>query len=88
MPEALQKTLSGAKPGDYRFYGNPGGPYYVMYVYHVAPPEPMPFSEVQKDIAEDVYNLKVKQTVEFWAGKLREYYPVKIYLSDLAGLNN
>jgi hypothetical protein len=88
MPEALQKALSGAKPGEYRFYGTPDGPFYVLYVYHVVAPEPMPFAQVQKDIAEEVYNLKVKQTVESWVDKLREYYPVKVYLSDLASLKN
>ena len=88
MPEALQKALSGVKPGDYRFYGTSGGPFYVLYVYHVVTPEPMPFAEVQREIAEEVYSLKVKQAVESWADKLREYYPVKVYLSDLADFKN
>ena len=88
MPEELRKSLSDVKPGDYRFYGSPGGPFYVLHVYYVVAPQPRPFAEVRKDIAEEIYNSKVKQTVESWANKLKEYYPVKIYLSDMSNLTD
>jgi hypothetical protein len=88
LPEGLQKAVSGALPGDFRLYDSSDGFFYVLYIYHVVAPNPMPFEKVKKDIAEEVYNHKIKDTVEIWAQKLKEHYPVKIYLSDLSNFEN
>lgn len=86
LPEGLQKAVSGAMPGDFRLYESPEGLFYVLYIYHVVAPNPMTFENVKEDIAEEVYNHKIKGRVEMWAQKLKEYYPVKVYLSDLSNL--
>jgi len=88
LSAGLQKAVSGAVPGDFRLYENSDGLFYVLYIYHVVAPNPMPFEKVKKDIAEEVYNHKIKDTVEIWAQKLKEHYPVKVYLSDLSKLEN
>lgn len=83
MPEGVQKAVSDTKPGDFRLYASPDGHYYVLYVYHVVAPKPQPFDEVKKEIAQNLYNDKLKKEVEIWADKLKEYYPVKVYRKDL-----
>lgn len=83
MPEGVQKTMSGANPGDFRLYESPGGYFYVLYIYHLIPAEPRPFESVKKDIAKEVFKDKARKAVEDYADQLREYYPVKIYAKDL-----
>ena len=83
LPEDLQKTLSGANPGDFRLYESPEGYFYVLYIYHLVPAEPRPFDSVKKEIAKEVFKDKARKAVEAYADQLREYYPVKIYAKDL-----
>ena len=83
MPEGVQKSVSGANPGDFRLYESPEGYFYVLYIYHLLPGAPRPFERVQKDIAKEVFRDKVKKAIEAYADQLREYYPVKIYAKDL-----
>jgi hypothetical protein len=83
MPEGVQKSVSGANPGDFRLYESPEGYFYVLYIYHLLPGAPRPFESVRKDIAKEVFRDKVRKAVEDYADQLREYYPVKIYAKDL-----
>jgi parvulin-like peptidyl-prolyl isomerase len=83
MPEDVQKAVSNAKPGDFRLYESPEGQFYVLYVYHVVDPKLKPFDDVKAEIAKKVFQDKLEKTIEVWADKLREYYPVKIYRKDL-----
>ena len=83
LPEKVQKAVSGAKAGDFRLYEGPGDLYYVLYIYHVVPAQLQPFEEVKQEIAKKVFDDKLKKSVELWAAKLRDYYPVKIYRTDL-----
>jgi len=83
MPEEVQKTLSGANPGDFKLYESPEGYFYVLYIYHLLPSAPRPFESVRKDIAKEVFGEKVRKALEAYADQLREYYPVKIYAKDL-----
>ena len=83
LPEGVQKTISGANPGDFKLYESPEGYFYVLYIYHLLPGAPRPFESVQNDIAKDVFRDKVKKAVEDYADKLKEYYPVEIYATDL-----
>ena len=83
LPKGVQKSVSGANPGDFRLYESPEGYFYVLYIYHLLPGAPRPFESVQKDIAKEVFRDKVKKAIEAYADQLREYYPVKIYAKDL-----
>ena len=83
LPEAMRRTLSEVKPGDFRLYESPEGRYYVLYVYEVILPELQPFEEVKKEITKKVFDEKVKKAVEDYAERLKEYYPVKIYAKDV-----
>ena len=83
MPEGVQKTMSGANPGDFRLYESPEGYFYVLYIYHLIPAELQPFESVKGDIAKKVFKDKARKAVEDYADQLREYYPVKIYAKDL-----
>ncbi len=83
LPEKVQKAVSGANAGDFRLYEGPAGQFYVLYIYQVFPAKLQPFEEVRQEIAKKVFEDKLKKSVEHWADKLREYYPVKIYRADL-----
>ena len=83
LPEELRKAVSGAKAGDYRFYASPEGYFYVLNIYEVVPAKPQPLVNVKKKITEKIFEGKVKEAIEAYAAKLREYYPVEIYAKDL-----
>jgi parvulin-like peptidyl-prolyl isomerase len=82
FPEQLQKALDGAKSGDYRFYGSPEGIYYVLFVANAVPSRTQVFDEVKNDIAQKVAWENFTRDMEVWFKKLREAYPVKIYLQE------
>lgn len=82
LPEDLQKVVSGAKSGDTRFYESPEGHYYVLSLREVIPPRPQPYETVREGIATRMVGEKMKREVEEYAGKLRNVYPVKIFLED------
>jgi len=83
LPDAVQKNLSDAVPGDFRLYEAPDGFIYLLYVYHVVLPQAKPYDDVKKEITEDIFQHKLQNEVGVWAGKLKKYYPVKIYSKDL-----
>jgi hypothetical protein len=83
LPEDLHKAVAGAKEGDYRLYASPEGYFYVLYVYEMISAKPQPLEEVKKEIAKKIFEDKVKDAVEDYAARLREYYPVKVYAKDL-----
>jgi hypothetical protein len=83
LPGEARKALSGAKPGESRIYEDPQGYYYVLHVLQVIPAKQQPFEAVRDEIAQKVFADKIKNAVEAYADKLREYYPVKIFAKDL-----
>ena len=83
LPEKVQKAVSGAKAGDFRLYESPLDLFYVLYIYQVVPAKVQPFEEVRQEIGKKVFEDKLKDSIESWANKLKEYYPVKIYRADL-----
>jgi hypothetical protein len=82
LPEGVRKSVSGAKPGDFRLYESPEGYFYALAIQDVIPAKPEPFEEAKKKIAEIVFDDKIKKAVEEWAEKLRTVSDVKIYLKD------
>lgn len=87
LPQDIRKAVSGARAGDFRLYESPAGHFYVLYIHQVIAPVQQPFDAVKKEVAKQVFNLKVKEAIERWAGQLRKYYPVKIFKSALKKLN-
>ena len=87
LPDDIRKAVSGARAGDFRLYESTAGHYYVLYIHQVIAPVQQPFGAVKKEVAEQVFSLKVKEAVERWADQLSKYYPVKIFKSALKKLN-
>jgi hypothetical protein len=83
LPPDVQKAVANAKPGDFKLYESPRGHFYVLSINQIIPPKPQPFESVRKEIAKKAFNEKIKATIEQWAEQLKEYYPVKIYKTDL-----
>jgi hypothetical protein len=79
LPEGVRKSVSGAKPGDFRLYESPEGYFYALAIQDVIPLKPQPFEEAKKKIAKIVSDDKLKKAVEEWAEKLRAVSDVKIY---------
>ncbi len=82
LPEGVRKSVSGAKPGDFRLYESPEGYFYVLAIKDVIPAKPQPFEEAKKKITKIVFDDKLKKAVEEWAEKLRAVSDVKVYLKD------
>jgi hypothetical protein len=82
FPESLQKVLNGAKTGDYKLYESPEGYNYVLFVEKDVPSRTQPFEEVKDDVAQKVTWQNFSKTLDEWFKKLREVYPVKIYLQE------
>jgi parvulin-like peptidyl-prolyl isomerase len=82
LPEGIRKSVSGAKPGDFRLYESPKGYFYVLAIRDVIPARPQSFEEAKKIIAKVVFDDKLNKAVEDWAEKLRAVSDVKVYLTD------
>ena len=82
LPEGVRKSVSGANPGDFRLYESPEGHFYVLAIKDVTPAKPQPYEEAKKKIAKIVFDDKLKEAVEEWAGKLRAVSEVRVYLKD------
>jgi hypothetical protein len=91
LPGGVRKAVAGARAGDCRFSGEPGGPFYVLCIRQVVAASPQPYDSVKNDIATKLFVLKRQAAVEDWAAKLRAASIVKVFasgqvLSDLLGL--
>jgi uncharacterized protein YfaT (DUF1175 family) len=80
LPEGVRKSISGAKPGDFRLYESPEGYFYAVAIQDVIPAKPQPYAETREAIAKILYNEKLNKAVEEWAEKLRAVSDVKVYL--------
>lgn len=97
FPASMQKSLVGAKAGDYRFSGDEGGPYYVVHVLRREAAKPAALADVQEKVAKLVYQDKIGKQIDDWGAKLRKASEIKIHASgddllklvmkDLAGAN-
>ena len=82
LPEGVRKSISGAKPGDFRLYESPEGYFYAVAIQDVIPAKPQPYAETREAIAKILYNEKLNKAVEEWAEKLRAVSEVKVYLKE------
>ncbi len=82
LPEGVRKSISGAKPGDFRLYESPEGYFYAVAIQDVIPAKPQPYAETREAIAKILYNEKLNEAVEEWAEKLRAVSDVKVYLKE------
>lgn len=82
MPEQMQKVVKGARKGDYRLYESPEGYAYALFIKEKEEAKPRPLEEVKDEVGQKVAWLNMTQDIEKWFKKLREAYPVKIYLES------
>ena len=82
LPEAVQKVLSGIDSEDFRLYESEDGYFYVLYIQKVFPSTLRQYQEVRNTIAKDLYNIKMTEAVNNWSAKLKEHYPVEVYLTE------
>ncbi|MCK9294764.1 MAG: peptidyl-prolyl cis-trans isomerase [Desulfobulbaceae bacterium] len=86
LPEDLQKALAGSKAGDFQIYTDAKGHSYVLSIEEIIAPVPQELADVSDDIKEKVFKVKLQQSLDDWVAKLKQYYPVKIYIENLADL--
>jgi parvulin-like peptidyl-prolyl isomerase len=80
LPEGMQKTVSGARPGDLKLYASPENQFYVLSILDVAPSRPQPYEETRERIGKRVFDENLGKAVESWVDKLKAVSTVKIYL--------
>lgn len=88
LPAEMRKAVAGARAGDVRFSGEPGGPFYALSVAQVVPAAARPYDSVKGEIATELFVTKRKAAVDDWAAKLRAASDVRIFASgeDLSRL--
>ena len=82
LPEGVQKSVAGARTGDFRFFESPENYFYVLFIKEVIPPRPQPYPEAREKIANKIYGQKITKAVEEYADKIRAVSDVKVYLKD------
>lgn len=78
LPQGLRDALAGAGGGEYRLYGETGGPSYVLLVREVIPARVAPYESVRTDISHIVYARKRQAIVEEWTARLRAASEIEI----------
>jgi parvulin-like peptidyl-prolyl isomerase len=79
LPEGVRKAISGAAPGEYRLYADPGNAYYVLDLLERFPSKPMPLETVKGALEKKVFAEKLQRVLRGWEEKLRKASDVKIY---------
>src|SRR5262245_38215794 len=82
LPEGVLGTVADAKAGEFRLHDTPEGFYYVLAVLDVVPAKRSPMEGERQKIVKKVFGTKLSKAVEEWGEKLRNAYPVKIYVTD------
>jgi len=82
LPDPVQKVLSGVDSEDFRLYESEDGHFYVLYIEKVFPSALREYQEVRNDIAKELYNIKMTEAVKSWSAKLKEHYPVEVYMTE------
>lgn len=82
VPEGIQKVLAGAKAAEVKIGKGPEGYYYVLLIKQVVPSQNEDLEKVQEGIAKQIYEKKLKDSVEEWGARLRKAGDVKVYLSQ------
>jgi parvulin-like peptidyl-prolyl isomerase len=79
LPDGVRKAITGAGPGDYRLYADPGNAYYVLDLLERIPSKPMPLESVKGEVEKKLYSEKLQRVLRDWEEKLRKASDVKIY---------
>jgi hypothetical protein len=82
LPDGVQKVLSEVDSEDFRLYESGDGYFYVLYIEKVFPSTLQEYQEVRNDIAKELYYIKMTEAVKNWSAKLKEHYPVEVYLTE------
>jgi PPIC-type PPIASE domain len=78
----VQKSLAGATTGEYRLHDD-GAEHHVIHVVEEIPPRARPFEEARADVGKRVAAEKLGQAVKDWVAKLRQAYPVEVFLARI-----
>ena len=82
LPEGLRSAVAGCSTGDYRLYSDSQlGVHYVLRIEQVVDTGVRPFAEVQKEVAEIVFDQKLKVAMDTWTDQLSRHYPVEVFLT-------
>lgn len=92
FPPDVRAALAGARQGDFRFLAETDGPYYVLHVREVVPPEPLPLETIRGEVRERLTTEKRLEAVDAWADELRAASQVELLmggdeLSRLVGMS-
>jgi parvulin-like peptidyl-prolyl isomerase len=81
LPAELRKEAKGAKRGDSMLYSGPAGFHYVLAVEKVFPPQQEAYEVARQEIAEILFQEKVKDLIDDWSEKLKEAYETRIFVT-------
>ena len=81
LPEGMQQALDNANAGDARLYESAHPYFYVMHVKSFVRPKTEAFDVVKGKISQKLSQEKVMKDLDDWAGKLKQHYPVRIFVA-------
>ena len=79
LPEGLRKAISGADEGEYRLYGETGGPFYAIRILEREPARPQPYEDVRIAVEKMVFQENREKMFRDWERKLRNASEVKVF---------
>lgn len=82
LPDEIAAAVAGAKKGDVLLASTTDGFFYVLSINEVIPGKPQSFEEAKKGVTKKVFNRKLNKVVDDWAAKLKETYPVKVFVTE------
>ena len=83
LPEDLHKLVAETKAGDSMLYRESDKLFHVINIIDTVPSVPQPFEAVSDLISKTVFNDKLNAEISKWAEKLKAYYEVKSYITEL-----
>ena len=82
LPEGLRNAVAGSATGDYRLFSDEArGVHYVLRIEQLVDTGVRPFPEVQKEVAEIVFDRKLSAAIDSWTDQLSRHYPVEVFLT-------
>jgi parvulin-like peptidyl-prolyl isomerase len=79
LPDGVRNAMSGAAPGEYRLYAEPGNAYCVLALLERIPSRPVPLESVKGEVEKKAFSDILQRVLRDWEEKLRKASDVKIY---------
>lgn len=82
LPQIVRQTIEGAPQESIRTFVDDDGNHHVLIVDRVIPASTPALKDIQQEVAKKAYDEKLQSVFKQWTAKLREAYPVEVYVKE------